>query len=221
MQHFTKTLNRKPGTDFRIPTEEELDALEAFQLFNGKQKPRDFFSVFLAGFTGFALTSVLAALAQTPGELIAARVLMGASAACVLPPALSLIAVMFPPAERPGALAVWASVAGVGLSAGPVLGGILAVSFDLRAPFIAHAIICLLAIIPSFILIRETAPHLVAGGRRPTGWASTARPHDPTTPSRVRSRADPPCAGRPRRRRPAGPRSPASGRDATSTALRT
>jgi len=46
MQHFTKTLARKPGTDFRIPTEEELDALEAFQLFNGKQKPRDFFSIF-------------------------------------------------------------------------------------------------------------------------------------------------------------------------------
>jgi hypothetical protein len=42
MQHFTKTLNRKPGVDFRIPTQEELDALEAFQLFTGRQKPNDF-----------------------------------------------------------------------------------------------------------------------------------------------------------------------------------
>jgi hypothetical protein len=42
MQHFTKTLNRKPGVDFRIPTQEELDALEAFQLFTGKQKQVDF-----------------------------------------------------------------------------------------------------------------------------------------------------------------------------------
>jgi hypothetical protein len=46
MQHFTKTLARKPGVDFRIPTEEELDALEAFQLFNGRQLPVDFSSMF-------------------------------------------------------------------------------------------------------------------------------------------------------------------------------
>jgi hypothetical protein len=38
IQHFTKDLARRPGTDFRIPTQEELDALEAFQLFTGRQK---------------------------------------------------------------------------------------------------------------------------------------------------------------------------------------
>lgn len=31
IQHFTKTLDRVPGVDFRLPTDEELDALEAFQ----------------------------------------------------------------------------------------------------------------------------------------------------------------------------------------------
>jgi hypothetical protein len=38
IQHFTKTLNRVPGTDFRLPTPEELDALEAFQLSLGRQE---------------------------------------------------------------------------------------------------------------------------------------------------------------------------------------
>jgi mono/diheme cytochrome c family protein len=38
IQHFTKTLNRVPGVDFRLPTEAELDALEAFQLSLGRQK---------------------------------------------------------------------------------------------------------------------------------------------------------------------------------------
>jgi hypothetical protein len=38
IQHFTKTLNRIPGVDFRLPTEEELDALEAFQLSLGRQQ---------------------------------------------------------------------------------------------------------------------------------------------------------------------------------------
>ena len=38
IQHFTKTLNRIPGVDFRLPTPAELDALEAFQLSLGRQK---------------------------------------------------------------------------------------------------------------------------------------------------------------------------------------
>jgi hypothetical protein len=38
IQHFPKDLARRPGVDFRIPTQAELDALEAFQLFSGRQK---------------------------------------------------------------------------------------------------------------------------------------------------------------------------------------
>ncbi len=37
-QHFTQTLARTPGKDFRFPTEHELDALEAFQLSLGRQQ---------------------------------------------------------------------------------------------------------------------------------------------------------------------------------------
>ena len=36
IQHFTKSLDRIPGVDFRLPTAEELDALEAFQLSLGR-----------------------------------------------------------------------------------------------------------------------------------------------------------------------------------------
>ena len=49
--------------------------------------------VFLAGMAGFGVASVLCSLAPYPLALIGARALMGAAAACVLPPALSLIAV--------------------------------------------------------------------------------------------------------------------------------
>jgi mono/diheme cytochrome c family protein len=38
IQHFPKTLDRVPGVDFRLPREDELNALEAFQLSLGRQK---------------------------------------------------------------------------------------------------------------------------------------------------------------------------------------
>ena len=38
IQHFTKTLNRVAGVDFRLPTDAELDALEAFQFSLGRQQ---------------------------------------------------------------------------------------------------------------------------------------------------------------------------------------
>jgi mono/diheme cytochrome c family protein len=38
IQHFTKTLNRVAGVDFRLPSDEELDALEAFQFSLGRQQ---------------------------------------------------------------------------------------------------------------------------------------------------------------------------------------
>jgi hypothetical protein len=38
IQHFTRSLDRIAGVDFRLPTDEELDALEAFQLSLGRQR---------------------------------------------------------------------------------------------------------------------------------------------------------------------------------------
>ncbi len=41
IQHFPVTLNRQDGVDFRLPTQFELDALEAFQLSVGRQTEFD------------------------------------------------------------------------------------------------------------------------------------------------------------------------------------
>ena len=102
--------------------------------------------VFLGGFIGFGATSVVAALSQTTGELIVARLMMGAAAACVLPPALSLVAVMFPPDERPRALAVWTTVAGLGFALGPVLGGLLVPSIGWQAVFLVNVPVAIVAV---------------------------------------------------------------------------
>jgi cytochrome c peroxidase len=45
LQHFPRTLNRVAGVDFRAPTNEELDALAAFQLALGRQADLDLASM--------------------------------------------------------------------------------------------------------------------------------------------------------------------------------
>ncbi len=45
-QHFTKSLDREVGIDFRLPTSLELDALEAFQLSLGRVEDPNLFSTF-------------------------------------------------------------------------------------------------------------------------------------------------------------------------------
>ena len=42
-QHLTRTLNRRPGVDFRLPTDYEIAAVEAFMLSLGRQREYDDF----------------------------------------------------------------------------------------------------------------------------------------------------------------------------------
>ena len=48
-QHFPKTLARQAGSDFRLPTDLELDAMEAFQLSLGRQEDLDLSELELKG----------------------------------------------------------------------------------------------------------------------------------------------------------------------------
>ena len=65
-----------------------------------------------AGLVVFGAASLFAVTSSSSTGVIAARAVMGVGAAFVMPATLSILAHVFPPDERPRAIAIWAGVAG-------------------------------------------------------------------------------------------------------------
>jgi EmrB/QacA subfamily drug resistance transporter len=76
-----------------------------------------------AGIGLFTAASAACALAPDAGVLIAARAVQGAGGALVLPLAFALLSAGFPPQRRAWAIGIFTSVTGLGVAAGPVVGG--------------------------------------------------------------------------------------------------
>jgi EmrB/QacA subfamily drug resistance transporter len=117
----------------------------------------------LAGLGVFALGSVAAAFSTGTGTLIAARVVMGLGATFVMPATLSILNAVFPPRERPQAIAAWSAVAGVGIIIGPTLGGLLLTHFWWGSVFLINVPLVVLAIAGVLLVVPETAE---PGGHR-------------------------------------------------------
>ena len=81
--------------------------------------------MFLWGVAGFTLTSMSCGLAQSPEQLVGARLLQGAAGAIMSPQVLALMQVMFSPLERVSKLALFGLIGGLAAIAGPVIGGML------------------------------------------------------------------------------------------------
>ncbi|WP_235435714.1 DHA2 family efflux MFS transporter permease subunit [Mycobacterium sp. EPa45] len=81
--------------------------------------------VYLVGLAIFSASSVWCGLSSSIGMLTVARVLQGAGAALLAPQIFTTITRMFPSERRGMAMSVWGATTGVGLFAGPILGGVL------------------------------------------------------------------------------------------------
>ncbi len=123
----------------------------------------------IAGLILFALGSLAASFASSAGVLIADRVLMGFGAAFVMPATLSILNAVFPPAERPQAIAAWSAVAGVGIVIGPTLGGFLLSHFYWGSVFLVNIPLVVLALAGVIRIVPETAEP----GRRSLDFVGT------------------------------------------------
>ena len=107
-----------------------------------------------SGVTIFGLASLGALLADSAGQLIAVRAVMGVGAALIMPATLSIIANLFTGSERGKAIGVWAALAAIGIGLGPLAGGLLLEWFDwssvflLNVPFAAVALLLAIRYVP-------------------------------------------------------------------------
>ncbi len=95
----------------------------------------------------FGAASVAASQAGSPAQLLAFRGLMGVGAALIMPSTLSLLTSVFPPQERPKAIAVWTGFAGAGGVIGTLMGGLVLNSFWWGSVFFVSVPIALLALV--------------------------------------------------------------------------
>lgn len=81
--------------------------------------------MFVAGLAGFAVTSILCAVAPSDVALIGARALQGIAGAMLVPGSLAILAATFEGEARGRAVGLWTAWAGISTLLGPAGGGLL------------------------------------------------------------------------------------------------
>src|SRR5256885_7162172 len=109
----------------------------------------------LAGLAVFGAASLVGGLTNDPGQLIAARAVMGIGSAMVFPSTLSLLTNVFTErGERARAIGLWGATTGAAIALGPIVGGWLLEHFSWSSIFFAMAPVAGLAA----ALIARTVP---------------------------------------------------------------
>jgi EmrB/QacA subfamily drug resistance transporter len=112
--------------------------------------------LFLIGLAIFTAGSAAAALAPGAGWLIAARALQGAGSAIVTPLTLTLLSAAVPVNRRGAALGAWGAVAGLAISAGPLVGGAVVQGWSWQTIFWINVPIGLVLLPMAFLRLEES-----------------------------------------------------------------
>ena len=119
--------------------------------------------MFMIGVAAFAVASLLCGLAQSPAELVGARLLQGLTGAAMVPQVLALITATFPVAERSRALAWFGVTMGLAFVSGQILGGLLlqadVLGLGWRAIFLVNVPVGAAALIAAAIVVPQARGH--------------------------------------------------------------
>lgn len=119
--------------------------------------------VFNGGLIGFAVTSIISALAPTIWILIAARTLQAVAAAMVIPSSLAMALPEFPANRRPSAVATWAAAGPLSAAIAPsAAAGILEFS-TWRTVYFVTAPVALVVLALSFRFVARSRAEEVEG----------------------------------------------------------
>jgi EmrB/QacA subfamily drug resistance transporter len=115
--------------------------------------------LFVWGLVLFGASSALCGVVQNPGQLIAARALLGVGAAMMSPQPLVMISAVLPPQGRGAAMGVFSGMVGFAAVLGPTVGGLLVSYAGWRWIFFVNVPIVLVAVVLSLRLLPDLRLH--------------------------------------------------------------
>ncbi|MFG2963757.1 MFS transporter [Streptomyces sp. NPDC048288] len=110
----------------------------------------------ITGLVLFGAGSLAAGLADSTGQLVAARAGMGVGGALLLTTTLAVAMQIFTPDEQPKAIGVWSAVNALGFAAGPLIGGVMLNHFWWGAIFLINLPVVALALAAVVVLVPES-----------------------------------------------------------------
>jgi EmrB/QacA subfamily drug resistance transporter len=117
----------------------------------------------MIGMAAFGSTSILAAMASTPSQLIGWRAAMGVGAALIFPATLAILVNVFTDArQRAIAISIWAATSGLAVALGPVTGGFLLEHFFWGSVFMVNVPVIVIAMFAIWRVVptsRDTTIH--------------------------------------------------------------
>ncbi|WP_093780963.1 MFS transporter [Streptomyces sp. yr375] len=132
----------------------------------------------VAGLALFGVGSLVAGLADTTAQLIAARAGMGVGGALLFTTTLAVAMQIFAPEEQPKAIGIWAAVNSLGFATGPLIGGFVlnhfwwGAIFLINLPVVALGLVAVVALVPESKSPQGDRPDLLGAFLSTVGMAS-------------------------------------------------